>query len=117
MKNITRYLQEALQDTEIWKDFECSDPENYVPNCYDEVEYDYDDFKDFQKRLEKFKKSLKVYKEGSEDSFYFAILCGAFFNLNETKHEFTKNGDKLKSVLGVGFLSALEKKRVGLYLD
>ena len=23
----------------------CSDPENYMPDCFDSAEYDYDDFK------------------------------------------------------------------------
>ena len=52
IKNITRDLQEVLQDKEMWI-------ENYVPNCYDEVEYDYDDFNGFKKRKEKLKKASR----------------------------------------------------------
>ena len=42
-----------MQDKEMWKDFECSNPENYKPDCYDEVKYDYDSFRGFKKRIER----------------------------------------------------------------
>ena len=35
IKNVTRDMEEAARDTEMWKEFECSDPENCVPECFD----------------------------------------------------------------------------------
>ena len=32
--NVTRDMTEACNDLEDWKDFECSDPENYVQESY-----------------------------------------------------------------------------------
>ena len=117
LQNVTRDLQEAMQDKSMWQEFGCSDPENFVPGCFDDVEYEFDTFDDFEKRIEKFKSKLKLFKEGTKESFYFAALYGAFFKLDETKDTFVEDREVLESVLGKDFLSCLERKREGLYLD
>ena len=46
--NVSRDLQEALRDHSISAELgECSDPDNFVSDCVDEVEYEYDEFKGF----------------------------------------------------------------------
>ena len=115
--NVTRDLQDALQDELMRKYYPCSDPENYVPPCIDEVDYDYDTFREFEKRTEKFKKGLRIFKEGSKESFYFAILYGVFLRLDETKDTFVEDKEVLEGVLSSEFLRCLEDKREGLYLD
>lgn len=53
--NVTRDLQEAFLDEYMTTDLgECSDPENFVPDIMDEIEYEYDNFYNFQKHIEKF---------------------------------------------------------------
>ena len=64
LMNVTRDLQEALRDHSMSTELgECFGPENFVPDCVDEVEYEYDEFKGFQKKIEKFAKNLKTFKE------------------------------------------------------
>lgn len=101
----------------MWEEFECSDPENFVPDCFDDVHCENDIFAGFEKRIEKFKKDLKILKEGAKESCYFPVLYGAFFKLDEIKDTFVEDREVLESVLGTEFLSCLEKKREGLYLD
>ena len=60
---------------------------------------------------------MKIFKEGIKESFYFAVLYGAFFKLDETKDTFVENREILESILGPEFLNCLEEKREGLYLD
>ena len=46
--NVSRDLQEALRDHSMSAEIgECSDPDNFVSDCVDEVEYEYDEFKGF----------------------------------------------------------------------
>ena len=52
--NVTRDLQEAINDHSMYVDDECSDPENFVPDCVEETEYEFDNFKNFEKRIQKF---------------------------------------------------------------
>ena len=51
LKNVTRSLQEALEDTLMKEYYDCSDPENYVPSFADDIEYDYDDFRGVEGRI------------------------------------------------------------------
>ena len=37
----------------------CSDPENYIPECFDETEINYDEFDGFKKKLTALKEDLK----------------------------------------------------------
>lgn len=60
-----------------------------------------------EERIEKFKKDLKIFGKGTNESFYFAALYGAFFKLDETKDTFVKDREVLESVLGTQFLNCL----------
>ena len=67
--NVTRDLQEAINDHSIYSDNECSDPKNFVLDCVEEIEYDFDNFKSFQKKFEKFEQDLRIFEKDSDNSF------------------------------------------------
>ena len=41
---------------------ECSDPENFVPDCVEEIEYEFDSFNNFEKGIQKFEQDLQIFK-------------------------------------------------------
>ena len=47
--NVTRDLQDALADCSMAEELDlvCSNPKNFVPDCFDEIEREYGDFKIF----------------------------------------------------------------------
>ena len=65
----TRDTTEACNDLEDWKD-------NRLDN-----KPEYNQFNEFEKRIEKFNASLKQFRENDVESFYFAILHGTYFKL------------------------------------
>ena len=67
--NVTRDLQEAINDHSIYGDNECSDPENFVLDYAEEIEYDFDNFKSFQKKFEKSEQDLRIFEKDSDNSF------------------------------------------------
>ena len=67
--NVTRDLQEAINDHSIYGDNECSDPENFVLDYVEEIEYDFDNFKSFQKKFEKSEQDLRIFEKESDNSF------------------------------------------------
>ena len=67
--NVTRDLQEAINDHSIYGDNECSDLENFVLDYIEEIEYDFDNFKSFQKKFEKSKQDLRIFEKDSDNSF------------------------------------------------
>ena len=67
--NVTRDLQEAINDHSIYGDNECSDPENFVLDYVEEIEYDFDNFKSFQKKFEKSEQDLRIFEKDSDNSF------------------------------------------------
>ena len=101
------------------KDYECSDPESYVPpNRSDEFgEIEFDDFKGFQKMIESFNRSCKIFKKNDIESFYYAILYGAYFKLKDEGATCTEDTEELKSVLGTDFFYSVSEKKPNLYLD
>ena len=75
LMNVTRDLQEAMPDGFMAEELELasSDPENFFSHYVDEIEYQYDESSGFAKRMRKFEKDLKIFKEHSKDSFYHAL--------------------------------------------
>ena len=115
--NLTRDMTEACNDLEYWKDFECSDPGNYVHKTYGsrtDHEPEYDEIKGFEKRIEQFNSSLKQFRGNDNESFYFAILYGTYFKLKGKDDDFS---DDLQAFLGTMFLEQLEEKRSEMFLD
>ena len=79
--NVTRDLQEAINCHSIYGDDECSDPKNFVPDCIEEIEYEFDNFEFFEKRIEKFEQDLQIFAKGSDDSFLNTIFCSIYYTL------------------------------------
>lgn len=74
IKNITKPKEVAMQEDINFGVFdEQSGPENYV--------FDYDEFKNFDKRTDGFKNDLYICEKNSADSFYFSILYWLRFEL------------------------------------
>ena len=76
LMNVTRDLQDALGNHSMAEELDliCSDLENFgVPDCTEEIEREYDKFKNFQKIIKTFK-DLKIFMLDSKDSFFMQIL-------------------------------------------
>ena len=54
-----------------------------MPECFDEVNYDHDDFKRFEKKIKKFVDELRITKVVSSDCFYNTVILGIFSNLSD----------------------------------
>ena len=115
-QNVARDLQDTIQEKSMWKEFQCSVPENFALDFFDGINYEYDTFGRFEKRIEKFKKDLKIFKEGTKESFYFAVLYSAFFRLDETRDTLIEDREVLCFSYRTLKLSR-EKERERLYLD
>ena len=123
--NITRDLQEAVREDSIAEELGlvCSDPENYVSDYVEEIEYKFDEFEGFKNRIKKFEQGLKIFEMDSKDSFmkdfYFAILYAASYALLNEKEDFDFHQDKyrLVEVFGQDFSDKLEAKKESLRLD
>lgn len=61
-------------------------------------EFEYDEFKDFEKRIIKFEQDLKIYELHSKDSFFYAVLYGIYYSMLEEKENFGFCQDKEKPV-------------------
>ena len=90
LMNVTRGLQEAVQDQSIAQELNLvsSDPENIVSDYVNEIEHESDELADLEKRIQKFKQYLKIFEEESKDSFYFAIFYAVYYSLLEEKKNF-----------------------------
>ena len=53
---------------------EKSDLKKYLPACFNEQKIEYDEFKNFDERIEIFKNNLHIYVKNSTNSFYFTNL-------------------------------------------
>ena len=117
-KNMKRVLQEALQGQSMGKDLSvCTDPENFVPDCFDGVEYDFDEFAGFEKRIKNFVGELKIFKIDSKESFYYSIFYEKLFKLDEYKSGFLEDQKVIENVPGEDILKELQMNRGGFYLD
>ena len=67
LMNVTRDLHKAMQDRSMAEELDLvsSNPEHFVSNYVDEIEYQYDNFSGFEKRIRKFENDLKIFKEES----------------------------------------------------
>ena len=108
--NITRDLQEATNNHSMYSDNECSDPENFVPDCVEEIECEFDNFNNFEKRIQKFEEDLQIFQKDSDDSIFNAILYSICYTLlnNKDEFEFCQNNDKFLQVSGEHFLNKLQ---------
>ena len=60
LTNVTGDLQKALLDKPMYEYLGyCSEPKNFVPDSFDNIEYDFDEFGGFVKRIGKLNRDLK----------------------------------------------------------
>ena len=118
LMNVTRDLQKVLHNHSFSAELsECSDPEDIAPDYVNKVGYEYEKFKGFQKRIEKFAKDLKTFEENSKYSFYNAILFGAYHALLDNKENFDFDQSRLVEVFGETFIDELQGKNEMFQLD
>ena len=103
----------------MYVDDECSDPENFVPDCVEETEYEFDNFKNFEKRIQKFEQDLQIFEKDSNDSFFNAIFHPIYCTLfnNKDKFEFCQDNDKFLQVFGENVLNKLKLLKPELRLN
>ena len=79
LANVTRDLQETLQDQSMTEYLgECSTPKNVVPDCLDEMEYEYDNFDGFEKRIE-YSQTILKYSSHAQKNLFTTQYYSAFF--------------------------------------
>ena len=120
LMNVTRDLQEALLDQSMSSNLsECSDPENFASEHVEEIEYDFDTFDNFEKKIKKFEQQLQIFEQDSKDSFYLAIIYATFYALLKEieDFEFCKGEGKLTRIPDQSFFEELAGKRENLQLD
>ena len=110
-KSVERNLEEASLD-----EFEDSDTENYCQSKFKKSEIDYDIFDNFEKRIEKFKSELKIFKKYSKYSLYNAVFYALIFKLTDKK-EFVTNEIEIQSIIGTDTLEKLKKLKSKLFLN
>ena len=97
----------------------CSNPENFVPDCVAEIEYEFDNCKSFKKRIEKFEQDLRIFEKESDNSFFNAIFYLIYYTLLDDKNEieFIEDNDKFLQIFGENFLSKLHLLKPELKLN
>ena len=117
IENITKPKEGATHD-----DINCgisneeSDPENYLPECFNEQKIQYDESKNFHKRMENFKNDFDIYVKYSTDSFHFAILYGTRLELTG-KRDFVTDQEILKNDISTELFVELYLLKNGLILN
>ena len=99
--NVTRDLQETLQDQSMSASLGgCSDPENFISEHVEKIEYEIVELDGFKNRITKFEQDLEIFENNSKDLFYFAILYATYYGLLDQKKnfEFCHDRDKFFEV-------------------
>lgn len=104
-ENVTRNLNETIDDFEEWLDQRGLQPENSLTHDQDRNEIEFDEFDDIELRNKKFRSKMLMYQKSSYDSFYDVVLHALVFKIRK-KLDFVTNGNKIKNQL----LLALTKK-------
>lgn len=93
------------------------DPENFVSDHVEEIEYEIDEFDGFKNRIKKFEQDRKYFRRIKKDSFHFAVLYTTYYGLLDKKEtfEFCQDRDKLFEVFGQAFCEELEARKNSLY--
>ena len=119
--NITRDVREAVTDQSMAQELDLllEDPEDFLSDFVDEVNYEFYEFFGFEERIHKFNQELKIFERESKDSFYFSILSATYHDLIDRKEglDFCQDEEKLREVLGQDFLEKLKSKTKSLQFD
>ena len=122
LRNIIMDQQEALQDLSMGEDLgTCNDPENFVLDYFDDTEYEFDEFKNFERKKKKNKK-FQGQTENLQGRFCQFFLRSntirTFFKLcGGDKKEFVEDETALKDVVGEEFYEELFAKKDSFCLD
>ena len=94
----------------------CSNPENFVTDSFENIEYDFDEFVGLKKGL---RNSPAIWKFVRKTSMSLSILlCSTVqFAQKKDKFDFFKDEKHFKNVLGCDFFDKLNQKRNSLYLE
>ena len=103
-------MKKAVSDTEYCG--EGSYPENFVK--HNPPEREFNEFRGWNERIEKFNKSFKLIDENNKDSFFNAVISGTYFKLEVKKATF--KGD-LQQCFGTAFLNKFYDAKNELQLD
>lgn len=120
LANVTKDLQEMLQDQSMTEYLdECSTPKNVVPDCLDEMEYEYDNFDGFEKRNENSQTILKYSSHAQKNLFTTQYYSAFFIEVLKKKEtfEFSKDEETLVRVLRQNLFEMLSGERANLFLD
>ena len=122
LTNFTCDLTDAMRDgQEMAKELGLidPDPQNFVSDSIDETEFEYDEFKDFEKRIINIEQGLKIYKLDSKDYLFYAVFYGIYYSrlVEKENFEFCQDKEKLVEVFGRDFFDKLQVKKGQLQLD
>ena len=118
--NVTLSYEEAM----ALSDSDSEDEDNicnfvFGNNFLSETVEEFDENILTEKRIKKFERSLKQKCKKSKDSFFNAILWGAYFKIKSEKidHLFNFGQEKLEKVLGVEFVNKFIEIKEDIHLD
>ena len=112
--NVTRDLQEALQNQSMSADLgECSDPENFVSEHVAEIEYEFDRFVGFEKKIINLDRSWKYLSKTQKTPFILKFSMQLVMPYSKKKKilSFVKMKIYLLKILGETFLMSSKKRR------
>ena len=98
LMSITRDLREVVTYQSVAQELDLvsEDPEKFASDFVDEVNYEFDEFFDLQKNIQKFNQELKIFERESKDCFYFSILHATYHQLTKKKEDFDFCQNKIK---------------------
>ena len=115
LMHITRDLKDALADHSMAAELNlvCSDPENFVPDCVEEIERKYDKFENCERRIKKFEEDLNIFMLDSKDSFFMQLWMGFIIQRYKIKRNlnFVKMSKSFLMLLDRKFLINSDTKR------
>ena len=113
--HITRDLKDALADHSMAAELNlvCSDPENFFPDCVEEIERKYDKFENCERRIKKFEEDLNIFMLDSKDSFFMQLWMGFIIQRYKIKRNlnFVKMSKSFLMLLDRKFLINSDTKR------
>ena len=103
----------------MYGDNGCSDPENFVPDCVEEIQYQFDNFNNFEKRVQKFEQDLQVFENDFDGLLFNAILYLIYYTLlnNKDEFDFSQDNDKFLQMFRENFLNKLQSLKPELRLN
>ena len=109
-ENVTRNLNEPINDHEHWIDKRDHQPENYLSHEKDKNEMKFDEFYNVEARNKKFTSKMLIYQKGSKDSFYNGVLYAFAFKMSK-KSDFVTDESKIEAIIGTDTYKKSKKNK------